>query len=54
MAVGEVGGRIYAFIEFERIGGTMVFDVTDPTAPVFQQYVNNRNRMPPVSTAAST
>lgn len=43
VAIGEVDGRILAFIGLERIGGVMVYDVTDPTAPTFVQYVNNRN-----------
>jgi hypothetical protein len=36
-------GRTYAFIALERIGGCMVYDVTDPNAPVFVDYQNNRN-----------
>ncbi len=43
VTVGVVNGRTYAFIGMERLGGIMVFDVTTPTAPVFVQYVNNRN-----------
>jgi hypothetical protein len=43
VAVGEVDGRTYAFIGFERVGGVAVYDVTDPTAPTFQTYVNNRD-----------
>ena len=43
LTVGEVGSRPYAFIAPERIGGVYVFDVGDPTAPVFQQYINFRN-----------
>ena len=42
-AVGAVGGRQYAFIAPERIGGVYVYDVTDPTAPSFQQYINFRD-----------
>ncbi|NUM44374.1 MAG: bifunctional metallophosphatase/5'-nucleotidase [Anaerolineales bacterium] len=38
VALGEIYGRTYAFIGLERIGGIMVFDVTDPTAPVFVHY----------------
>jgi len=40
IAVGEVGGRHYAFIGLERDNGIMVFDVTDPTAPIFEQYID--------------
>ncbi|MGE4504285.1 MAG: choice-of-anchor I family protein [Desulfovibrionaceae bacterium] len=38
VAVGSVGGRIYAFIGLERMGGIMVYDVTNPTAPQFREY----------------
>jgi hypothetical protein len=40
VAIGEVDGRTYAFVGLERIGGIMVFDVTDPAAPAFVRYVN--------------
>lgn len=43
VVVGEVRGRSYAFVSFERIGGFIVYDVTDPRAVSFQQYINNRN-----------
>ncbi|AOS61856.1 choice-of-anchor I family protein [Actinoalloteichus hymeniacidonis] len=43
ITLGEVDGRTYAFIGLERIGGVMIYDVSDPTAPEFVQYVNNRN-----------
>jgi hypothetical protein len=42
-AVGAVGGRDYAFIAPERIGGVYVYDVTNPAAPAFQQYINFRD-----------
>lgn len=31
-AVGSVNGRTYGFIALERIGGVMVYDITDPAA----------------------
>ncbi len=40
VTVGEVDGKTYAFIGLERIGGIMVYDVSDPTKPVFVDYVN--------------
>jgi DNA-binding beta-propeller fold protein YncE len=43
LTVGEVDGRTYAFIGLERVGGIMVFEVTDPEAPSFVQYINNRD-----------
>jgi 2',3'-cyclic-nucleotide 2'-phosphodiesterase/3'-nucleotidase/5'-nucleotidase len=43
VALGELSSRTYAFIGLERIGGIMVYDVTDPYHPVFEQYLNNRD-----------
>lgn len=34
---------IYALIGLERVGGILVYNITDPTAPYFVNYVNNRN-----------
>lgn len=36
-------GSIFALIGLERIGGVMVYDVTDPQNPTFVSYTNNRN-----------
>ena len=43
VAVGKVGGKIIAFIGLERMGGVMLYDVTDPKAPKFLDYVLERN-----------
>jgi hypothetical protein len=43
LTLGRVDGRDYAFIAPERIGGVFVYDITDPRAPTFQQYVNLRD-----------
>jgi len=43
LTVGEINGRTYAFIGLERQGGIMVYDITNPAAPEFRDYVNNRN-----------
>ena len=43
IAVGTLNGRNYAFIGLERMGGIMVYDVTDPTAPEFKQYTTSRD-----------
>ncbi|NRA49602.1 MAG: hypothetical protein HRU12_10765, partial [Phaeodactylibacter sp.] len=40
--VEEIDGVAYAFIALERIGGIMVYEITDPAAPVFIQYINTR------------
>jgi hypothetical protein len=43
VVVGDVFGKSYAFIGLERIGGVLVYDISDPSAPGFVQYMNNRN-----------
>ncbi|MGR9053565.1 MAG: choice-of-anchor I family protein [Gammaproteobacteria bacterium] len=43
VALGEIQGRTFAFIGLERVGGIMVYDVTDPYDVRFVDYVNNRN-----------
>ena len=40
---GKIEGRTYAFVGLERIGGIAVFDITDPFAVGFVQYVNPRD-----------
>ena len=39
VVVGEMFGKTYAFVGLERAGGILVYDVSDPTAPVFDQYI---------------
>lgn len=43
LAIGEVDGYTLAFIGLERMGGIMVYDITDPEDVVFVEYVNHRN-----------
>ena len=43
ITVAKLWGRWYAFVALERIGGIMVYDVTEPAAPRFVQNMNNRN-----------
>jgi hypothetical protein len=43
IVLGELSGRTYAFIGLERIGGVMVYDITDPANSTFVQYINPRN-----------
>ena len=47
VTVGEVGGKTYAYVGLERTGGVMVFDVSNPTAASFVQYVNNEGDRSP-------
>lgn len=43
VALGQILGRTYAFIGLERVGGIMVYDVTDPYRVSFVDYINNRD-----------
>ncbi|RMF11906.1 MAG: alkaline phosphatase, partial [Alphaproteobacteria bacterium] len=43
VAVGEIAGRTYAFIGLERVGGIMIYDVSDPEQPQFVDYRIDRN-----------
>ncbi|WP_338152825.1 choice-of-anchor I domain-containing protein [Cyanobacterium aponinum] len=43
VTVGEINGVPYAFVGLERVGGVMVYDISDPTDAKFVQYINNRD-----------
>lgn len=43
VTIGEINGQNYAFIGLERVGGIMVYNVTNPQSPQFVQYLNNRD-----------
>jgi uncharacterized repeat protein (TIGR01451 family) len=46
--IAMLNGRIYAFIAIERAGGgAIVFDVTDPTAPVYTDYLRRDGDIAP-------
>lgn len=40
---GKLGNRTLAFVGLERQGGVVITDVSDPTTPVFQQYLVTRD-----------
>jgi len=42
VALASIDGRWYAVIGLERQGGVMLYDVTDPTAPLFMEYTSTR------------
>lgn len=41
--IGTIGGKTYAFIGIERIGGVMMYDVTNPKESQFVSYTNTRD-----------
>lgn len=43
VTIGMVGDRTLAFIGLERIGGFMTYDISNPLAPEFLSYTNNRD-----------
>ncbi|MFN4084052.1 MAG: choice-of-anchor I family protein [Bacteroidia bacterium] len=43
VCIGEINNRKFAFIGLERVGGVLVYDVTNPQQPVFVDYNNTRS-----------
>ena len=43
VVIGKLFGRDYAFIGLERIGGVVVYDISNPRKPFFVDYANNRD-----------
>ncbi|MFP9098215.1 choice-of-anchor I family protein [Flavobacterium sp. RHBU_24] len=42
VTVAHIGSKVFAFISLERIGGVMVYDVTNPNDVKFADYKNSR------------
>lgn len=38
VSIGQIGDRFYAFVGLERVGGQMVYDITDPANAFFVAY----------------
>lgn len=43
VALGKIGNKTFAFIGLERMGGVLVYDITNPAAPVRVDYLNTRD-----------
>lgn len=43
LTIGMVGGKHYLFVGLERVGGVAVYNVSNPQAPLFVQYINSRD-----------
>ncbi|MFZ5697953.1 MAG: choice-of-anchor I family protein [Pseudomonadota bacterium] len=53
LTLGEIEGRTFAFIGLERVGGIMIYDITNPESPRFMQYVIDRDFTADVDTPAA-
>lgn len=43
VVTGTVGNKTYAFVTLERIGGVMVYDITNPVKVSYVNYINSRD-----------
>jgi 2',3'-cyclic-nucleotide 2'-phosphodiesterase / 3'-nucleotidase / 5'-nucleotidase len=43
VTVGKILDSTYAFVGLERIGGIMIYNITNPSSPYFVQYINTRD-----------
>lgn len=41
--VGQIGNELFAFVGLERIGGFMTYNISNPAAPIFANYLNTRD-----------
>lgn len=53
LATGWVNGQLYAFVGLERMGGIMVYDITNPYGPQYVGYFNHRDFSVDVESAAA-
>ena len=51
VTIGHAFGKTYAFVCLERAGGIMVYDVSEPTAPEFVQYIYLHEHVSPEAMA---
>ena len=42
VTVAQIGSKVFAFVSLERVGGVMVYDVTNPNDVKFADYKNSR------------
>ncbi len=43
LTLGRIGNKTFAFIGMERMGGVLVYDITNPLAPTRVDYLNTRD-----------
>ncbi len=54
LVLGTVGQKTYAFVGLERIGGIMVYDITQPESSKHMGYFNNRRFDVPATSSDGT
>jgi hypothetical protein len=53
IAVGVVDGVRYAFITLKQMGGILIYNLSNPFSPTFDQYLLNRDFSAPVNDTAA-
>jgi hypothetical protein len=53
IVIGKAYGRTLVFIGLERVGGIAVYDISNPYAPEFLDYINNRTFANPFNFATA-
>lgn len=43
LVIATFGSKTLAFIGLERVGGVVVYDITNPASPIYMTYANTRN-----------
>lgn len=43
ITIGKILDSTYAFVGLERVGGVMIYNITNPSNPYFVNYINTRN-----------
>jgi len=43
VTIGKIGKKVYAFIALERIGGIMIYEITNPEKSEYVNYINSRD-----------
>ena len=53
IVTAKIENRTFAFIGLERMGGIMIYDISNPNAPSFVQYLNNRDFTQPEDSSST-
>ena len=43
ITIGKILDSTYAFVGLERVGGVMIYNISNPNAPYYVNYINTRN-----------